>query len=236
MMLTAILLCAGITFYFNLLVTDLENQVETLEKKNNEKERIMDQYSISPEMIQSYVKKERNPSMDGYTDWKKADRVADQFYRQSGGKFKKEWALFLVQEAQRYEIDPYVVYELLDVESGGTFDPTLEGPETKYGRAYGMSQFMKNTAPWIAEMAGLPYKDEMLFDPMYSIQLSIVYLDFLHERYDNWDQTLTAYHRGIFGMHNYVKENGDAKSWYATQIQADAAKQKQTLLAQKGDS
>jgi len=43
-------------------------------------------------------------------------------------------------------------------------------------------------------------------------------LDFLYTQYGNWDQTLTAYHRGIAGLENYMEENGHAKSMYATEI------------------
>ncbi|TDQ41715.1 transglycosylase SLT domain-containing protein [Aureibacillus halotolerans] len=223
MMLLAIIMCAGVTFYFSQKVTLLNKEVSALEQNVSEKKQLLDNYSISPEMIKTYVSKERSGSMNGYEEWAQAVTLAESLYKKSDGQFKKEWGLFLFQEAKRYDIDPYVVFELLSVETGGTFNPSLTGPQTQYGRAYGMSQFMKNTAPWIAEMANLTYKDELLFDPLYSIQLSIVYLDFLHERYGNWDQALTAYHRGIFGMHSYVRENGSAKSWYATKIQTEAA-------------
>nr|WP_308808306.1 transglycosylase SLT domain-containing protein [Halobacillus andaensis] len=157
-----------------------------------------------------------------FDNWSYLEEQANAFYKDSSGEFKKPWALFLVKQAEKYGVDPIVVYELLKVETGDTFDPELVGPETKYGKAYGMAQFMKNTAPWIADMAGLPYEEELLFDPYYSIQLSVVYLDFLYNKYNNWDEALTAYHRGVGGLKNYVEENGDAKSWYAKEIQSKA--------------
>ncbi|WP_242057491.1 transglycosylase SLT domain-containing protein [Halobacillus yeomjeoni] len=172
----------------------------------------------------SYIKKEtaEESKKNGFYTWPKVEKKADRLVQESDGKFKKSWALYLVKESKRYEIDPFLVYELLKVETGGTFDPELVGPETKYGHAYGMSQFMKNTAPWIADMAGLPYEDELLFDPYYSMQLSLVYLDFLHHEYGNWDEALTAYHRGMGGLEQYKQENGHAKSWYAKEIQNKA--------------
>ncbi|SER69535.1 transglycosylase SLT domain-containing protein [Salipaludibacillus aurantiacus] len=160
--------------------------------------------------------------VSGYENWNEAKQVADYLYEDSGGLFKEEWGLFLALEAQKKEINPFLVYELLKVETGGQFDPELVGPETKYGHAYGMAQFMKNTGPWIAEMAGLQYEDDMLFDPHYSIQLSIVYLDYLYEQYGDWDHALTAYHRGMYGLEQYIEDNGDAKSWYAVEIQENA--------------
>nr|WP_246596162.1 transglycosylase SLT domain-containing protein [Bacillus alkalicola] len=161
----------------------------------------------------------------GFLAWETANEVADYLYEDSDGKFEKEWGRFLTLEALDKDIDPFLIYELLRVETGGTFSPDVVGPQTRYGRAYGLAQFMKNTGPWVAEMADLPYDHDMLFDPLYSIQLAVTYLDFLYNRYGDWDQALTAYHRGIYGMKNYVRANGNAKSWYAVEIQ-EAAKER----------
>lgn len=191
-----------------------------LENKNNK----LAEENHRLQTTNDYLKEESPKSKDqnGYHTWPKIEKRADQLVKESEGHFKKTWAMYLVKEADRYELDPYLVYELLKVETGGTFEPSLVGPETKYGRAYGMSQFMKNTAPWIADMAGLPYEDELLFDPYYSMQLSLVYLDYLKSKYDNWDEALTAYHRGMGGLKQYKQENGHAESWYAEEIQEKA--------------
>ncbi|WP_226583074.1 lytic transglycosylase domain-containing protein [Halobacillus litoralis] len=191
----------------------LENRNETLVKENDR---------LSSTNAYLLEEKPEKNQMNGYHTWPKVEEKAEQLVKESDGQFKKTWAMYLVRESQRYEIDPYLVYELLKVETGGTFNPELVGPKTKYGRAYGMSQFMKNTAPWIADMAGLPYEEELLFDPYYSMQLSFVYLDFLKGKYGNWNEALTAYHRGMGGLREYKQENGHAESWYAKEIQENA--------------
>jgi soluble lytic murein transglycosylase-like protein len=214
--------CIGFSVFD--LIKDYDQQVETLEnnvlKLQNEKKT----FKQTIEYLSIVANKQMNSenTIEGYTEWQEANALAQQFHNKSDGKFDKEWALFLVNEAKRYGIDPFIVFELIRVETGDTFNPELTGPPTKYGRAYGLSQFMKNTAPWIADMADLPYDDDMLFDPYYSIQLSIVYLDFLRNRYENWDEALTAYHRGIYGLEKYIAKNGHAKSWYAESIQTNA--------------
>ncbi|NMA90424.1 MAG: lytic transglycosylase domain-containing protein [Amphibacillus sp.] len=159
---------------------------------------------------------------DDHEHWAYIEDIAEQMVQDSDAQFKKTWAIYLANEAAQYDIDPFIIYELIKVETGHTFDPQLIGPETKYGHAYGMAQFMKNTAPWIADMADLPYSDELLFDPYYSMKLAIVYLDFLHHKYQDWDKALTAYNRGITGMENYLERNGTAKSQYAHIIQSKA--------------
>lgn len=158
-----------------------------------------------------------------YQEWKAAEDEAENFYEKSDGLFNKEWGVFMSYHANDKDIDPAIVYELLSVETGETFDPDLVGPETRYGRAFGMAQFMTNTGPWIADMADIDYEKEFLYNPYYSMRLSVEYLDHLHNKYDgDWNKALTAYHRGIAGMNTYMKENGDAKSWYAVEIQEKA--------------
>ncbi|SIS36857.1 lytic transglycosylase domain-containing protein [Salimicrobium flavidum] len=192
------------------LSTDKRELQAELEQLQSENEYVTSKLSDSPKSTKNNVE-----------SWKTMNKKAENLVSESEGKFKKTWALFLVKESKAHDIDPFIVYELLKVETGNTFDPELVGPETEYGQAYGMSQFMTNTAPWIADMADLSYEKGKLFDPYYSMKLSVTYLDFLKQEYDgDWDKALTAYHRGMGGLEQYMSENGDAKSWYALEIQS----------------
>ncbi|MBU9712728.1 transglycosylase SLT domain-containing protein [Bacillus tamaricis] len=179
--------------------------------------------ALEVERLQVYLENRSETSQTaGYLTWEQANELADHFYEDSGERFEREWGRFLVLESTAKGIDPFLIYELLRVETGGTFSPDTVGPQTRYGRAYGLAQFMENTSPWIADMADLPYNHDMLFDPLYSIQLCVTYLEFLYNQYGDWDYALTAYHRGIYGMQNYVEEHGNARSWYAVEIQDKA--------------
>ncbi|HEU5138778.1 MAG TPA: transglycosylase SLT domain-containing protein [Bacillales bacterium] len=193
-----------------------------LQEQKDHKARI----AAMKDMVKAYSKQERNltSTENGYEAWMTTEQIASRFYKKSDHQFKKEWGLFLATESRKRGVDPDIVFELLKVETGGTFDPELVGPKTKYGRAYGMAQFMTNTAPWIAKMADMPYEKNKLFDPYYSIELSITYLDFLYEEYGNWNKALTAYNRGIYGMKSYVREHGDSRSSYAVTIRQRAEK------------
>ncbi|MDG5789856.1 transglycosylase SLT domain-containing protein [Evansella sp. AB-P1] len=197
-------------------------------KRQREKEKFEE--ALELERIKTYIKNKPDEEyVAGYLLWEEANILGEFFYDDSEGKFKRDWGKFLALEAIEKDIDPLIVYELIRVETGGTFNPNTIGPQTQFGRAYGLAQFMKNTGPWVAEMADLPYYDSLLFDPLYSIQLAVTYLDFLYKQYDNWDYALTAYHRGIYGLKNYIEQNGHGKSWYAVEIQEAA--ENQELLA-----
>ncbi|MCP3025662.1 lytic transglycosylase domain-containing protein [Halobacillus sp. A5] len=191
----------------------------TLAEKNEQLSEENEQLQAENDYVLS---KDRTVDNSDFDQWSYLEDQAEAFHKDSDEEFKKPWALFMVKQSEKYEVDPVVVYELLKVETGDTFNPKLVGPETKYGKAYGIGQFMKNTAPWIADMAGLRYEEELLFDPYYSMQLAVVYLDYLYNKYNNWDEALTAYHRGVGGLKKYKEENGDAESWYAVEIQSKA--------------
>lgn len=223
----SLFLVSGFSIYYlndhyKSQMTNLENINESLKSENK-------LLKAKNDYLQSA--KANIDNKNGYFTWPEMVKKANGLVEESNGKFKKSWALYLVRESKKYKIDPYLVYELLKVETGGTFNPELVGPDTKYGNAYGMAQFMKNTAPWIADMAGLPYDEKLLFDPYYSIQLSLVYLDFLHHEYGNWNEALTAYHRGMGGLEKYKKINGHAKSNYAVKIQSNAKAHQSIALA-----
>lgn len=225
-----ILLCLLVLSVVGSLVVNFNQHSElaSLEEKNRllaaENKQIRIETSYKPDFLSTKV--------DGnYKYWAEIEETAEKMVSDSEGRFNKTWAIYLTNEAIQYEIDPFLVYELLKVETGHTFDPELIGPETIYGHAYGMAQFMHNTAPWIADMAGLPYSDELLFDPFYSMNLSIVYLDFLHHTYDSWDKALTAYHRGMSGMENYMNRTGTARSHYADVIQTNAERHHTLAMA-----
>lgn len=194
-----------------------EKDNRLLTKKNKQLSDKIEKLQSDYEYVSS---RSTDSKSNDFENWSNIEEKANILYEDSNGEFKKSWAIFLVKQSEKYELDPVLVYELLKVETGDTFDPNLVGPKTEYGRAYGMGQFMKNTAPWVAEMAQIPYKEKLLFDPYYSMQLSVVYLDYLYKKYNDWNKALTAYHRGIKGLENYIDENGDAKSWYAKEIQS----------------
>jgi len=132
----------------------------------------------------------------------------------------------LVNFSKEKQVPFEIVFNLLEVESGGVgFDHFAVGPQTRFGRAYGIAQFMENTAPWIAEMGNMEYNGRNdLFDAPYSIRLAIVYLHYLqyggkgHSGFRDWHATLTAYNRGIQGLRNFERKNGTAVSAYSKKI------------------
>ncbi|SDH48701.1 Transglycosylase SLT domain-containing protein [Alteribacillus persepolensis] len=215
-LLTAVIMLTG--FDDKDYEENVQEHLDRLQEKSSELEKAQDMKAHL-----SFVKESSQVDWDiDYFEYNELKKQAEQLNEKSNGRFNVHWGIYLIYQAKQKGIDPNIVFELLNVETGGKFDPSLVGPPTKYGQAYGLAQFMKNTGPWIAEKSDLPYSHTMLFDPYYSIQLSIEYLDYLQDKFGNWDKTLTAYHRGVGGLEDYEEKHGDAKSWYAVEIQQKA--------------
>lgn len=147
-----------------------------------------------------------------------------QYYRSTiEDKLTVEEMSHLIKEANRHDIPVEILIKLLKTESN--FNKDTVGPLTAYGHAYGIAQFMENTAPWIAEMADLDYDKEYLFDPLYSITLAATYLNYLqygdehtHAGFHDWHATLTAYNRGIGGFKTYVRDHQTTVSRFSNTI------------------
>lgn len=149
------------------------------------------------------------------------------YYESIEGKLSKDILQHLVREANKNDVPPEILIKLLKTESN--FNPNLIGPLTRFGHAYGMAQFMENTAPWIADMANLDYKKELLFEPEYAISLAATYLNYLqygdggaHEGYQDWHATLTAYNRGMGGLNTYQQRYQTVQSSFSKKIISQA--------------
>lgn len=150
------------------------------------------------------------------------------FYRAKIDKqLSRDEMRHLIKEANRHDIPVEILIKLLKIESN--FNNELVGPATKYGHAYGIAQFMKNTAPWIANMADMEYEFKKLFDTHYSITLAATYLHYLqygdgggHEGYQDWHTSLTAYNRGMGGLRTYQRRYQTTISTYSETILSEA--------------
>lgn len=92
--------------------------------------------------------------------------------------------------------------------------------ESKYDKnalsaagAMGVMQITERTAKWCADMLGLPFEINMLFDAEYNIRLGCYYIRYLANRFQDMDMVLAAYNAG----------EGNVKNWlaYGTGIMFD---------------
>lgn len=93
---------------------------------------------------------------------------------------------FAAASAEKYGVPPEVLLAIKNV--GEKSGPTAIGPETKYGRAVGVMQFLQSTAK---EM-GLADRT----DPLASIDAAARYMKKLYDQYASWDAAVAHYNGG----------------------------------------
>jgi len=97
----------------------------------------------------------------------------------------------LLEEAERFGLDPRLVLAVIHVESRGrTRSVSRAG-------ALGLMQLRPRTAEEVARRSGLPWRGpEALFDPELNVRLGVRYLAALVERYGSIPTALVAYNWG----------------------------------------
>ncbi len=104
---------------------------------------------------------------------------------------------YIAESAARHQVDPFLVAAIIKVES--KFDPKAVSPRD----ARGLMQIMPATGVWAAGMMGLrDYTEDMLFDPMFNIEIGTWYLANLKKEFDGRLPLVIAAYNGGRGKVN----------------------------------
>ncbi len=116
--------------------------------------------------------------------------------------YPKAWEESVLRWAQEYGVSPLLIWAVMREESG--FLPTA----VSSSGARGLMQLLPSTARWIAEeKLGLPYGEELLFDPDYNIRLGTWYLRYLLEQFGGevaW--AVAAYNGGPGNVRRWTEQ------------------------------
>ncbi len=115
---------------------------------------------------------------------------------------------FVDQASQEYEVDPKLVYAIIQIESN--FKQNRVSPKG----ATGLMQIMPETAGWVIQQAQLPPDYlEFLDDPQVNITIGTWYLAFLERKFHrNHYAVITAYNAGPGNVEKWLREG----TWDAT--------------------
>ena len=104
--------------------------------------------------------------------------------------------------SQEYEIDPFMVYSIIKVES--SFNETAESNKG----ARGLMQITPTTGEWIAEKLKIKeFNADDLFTPEINIMMGTWYFSYLTEKFDNnIDLAIAAYNAGPGSVQNWLKD------------------------------
>jgi soluble lytic murein transglycosylase len=115
------------------------------------------------------------------------------------------YAPILLSEAQRYEVDPSLIWAVMRQES--VFDPKIESP----AGAIGLMQIMPYTAKEIAQDLNEPYIKDSLYSPLTNLRYGTFYLRQLLKQFDgNLVLALASYNGGPHNAKRWHERNKDS--------------------------
>lgn len=104
--------------------------------------------------------------------------------------YPRQYAELVEENAKDFEIDPSLLYALIETESG--FD---KNAVSSVG-AKGLTQITPETFQWLQTKTGESYEENALFVPEISVYYGAFFLNMLLEEFDNTETALAAYHAG----------------------------------------
>jgi len=123
-------------------------------------------------------------------------------------RFPIKYEETVTKYSQAYEIDPFMVYSIIKVES--SFD---EMAESNKG-ARGLMQITPTTGEWIAEKLKIKeFNSDDLFTPEINIMMGTWYFSYLTEKFDNnIELAIAAYNAGPGSVQNWLKDKEISKN------------------------
>ena len=105
--------------------------------------------------------------------------------------FPLKYGVEVAQAAKTYDLDRWLVYAVIKVESD--FVPDAQS----HAGATGLMQIMPETGEWVMWRKGEEYDSSRITEPGYNIEIGCYLLSYLLERYDgNLDFAIAAYNAG----------------------------------------
>ena len=116
--------------------------------------------------------------------------------------FPIEYRSYVVKYSEQYDLDPFLVFSVIRVES--SFRPDAVSPKN----AKGLMQISDKTGKWAAEKINIKeYTSDMLFNPEVNIMIGCWYLKQLIKQFDqNEEIALAAYNAGSGNVSQWLQD------------------------------
>lgn len=121
--------------------------------------------------------------------------------------YPMQYKEYILKYSEEYNIDPYLVYAIINVESN--FNPTVKSEAD----AKGLMQIMDITADWAKEHIDLDEKEIDYYKPETNIKIGCWYLSKLSSMFDgNIIEIIAAYNAGSGNVTGWISDGRDIAS------------------------
>lgn len=135
--------------------------------------------------------------------------------------FPTKYSKYVIKYAKIYDLDPYIVYSLIKVES--KFNPYAASSKN----AVGLMQITPQTGAYIAKLLNdKNYKEDKLYDPAINIRYGCFYLSKLYKDFHgDLNSVLAAYNGGEGNVRKWLKISGSINKLDAKDVPFEETKQ-----------
>ncbi len=107
--------------------------------------------------------------------------------------YPEKYSEYVEKYAEKYQVDPYLVYAVIKTESN--FQPDAKSEDN----ALGLMQITSDTFDWISSKLDKADRGEVhedLYDPEMNIRYGTFFLSYLLNEFEEWEVALAAYNAG----------------------------------------
>ena len=116
--------------------------------------------------------------------------------------YPQRYTRLVEQEAAEFDLDPYLVYAVINTESG--FDPNARSQ----AGAMGLMQLTQETFDWISSLYPPEDSSAGVYDPQANLHCGCALLRLLLDQYGSQEVALAAYNAGMGNVSQWL-ESGD---------------------------
>ena len=116
--------------------------------------------------------------------------------------YPEDYYELVMEYSEKHSVPPALVFAIIKVESN--FD---KDAESRVG-AMGLMQMMPSTYDFLASRLNEPSINSLLYVPEVSIKYGTYYLQYLYNRFGDWEKVLVAYNWGEGNFKKYMDEHG----------------------------
>lgn len=133
-----------------------------------------------------------------------------------------EYLAYISSVEETFQLEPYELFALIAVESEFVSWTRMDGGSLSFNTtqmklATAKTAYMAITDYYHQDIL-YPSADMLTSDRKYAAYLAGGYLRYLHDTYNNQDESYTAYRMGINGRLTYYQTHGDYESPYALRV------------------
>ncbi len=115
--------------------------------------------------------------------------------------YPREYSEYVTLYSKEYNVPEPLIYAVIHTESNFNKDAVSSAG------AMGLMQLMPDTFEWIVKRIDADFENLDITDPETNIKCGTYYLNYLYQRFENWETSIAAYNAGPNKVANWLSDS-----------------------------